>query len=799
VKVIDANPAPGGMMRVGIPPHRLQYEQLAWEIDRIVAEGVELQLNTWVDDIPGLFQEGYDAVLAAAGVCRALKPPLENTDHPDNWLSLDFLKRVALGEKIDLSDREVLVLGGGDVAMDSARAALRLGTSRVKIICRGLRASEGELKAAEEEGIEIIRGRVFQKVDLKGKKISGVVCLEAEVGEVVGGKRQFSEIPGTEHLIQGDLVIWALGQKPDSSFLPDEEILFDQDYQVISSDQQGKTPLDGLFAAGDFRLGNTTFVVDAVGEGHQAALAIHHYLMNSIPEDRKQESQVVLLSPDQMQSRLESRKKARSKRRAIPSLAVEDRAGNFLEVDLTLREKDALLESGRCLVCGPCSECMSCVEVCEPGAINLGHSSRSYVVETRAILSERASRPGEGEPGFTYDPALGPMAGSAAAYEVIKELESPQAIPGYRVKPVQKDGAKTGLVLCTCGGEISDTVNTGALRKEAASWPEIDFSAELSYSCTAGGAQELKRMIKENQLNKLVLAACSCCSLDQVCYSCTYQRLRCKENLGVFSSLDPLVEIEFVNIREQCAWAHRRNRKKATDVARSLIRTALAREPAARTELPETPLQPKQVLVVGQGASALSCLGALDELGLKGVSLEVLSGDVVRFGGKYRTQAEQGVIEADCLVLAPGSGAELDHLSGFLKLLNQNILISRERLEIDPGELGLAICPPDLESELSGKAGAGRIYAWIQRTFNQQRPRAAAVDRQRCRSCGTCTEVCGFGIPLIISENGDSCALINPYLCQDCGVCTAHCPSGAISPGTHSNAEMDHLLEMILS
>ena len=798
VKIFDANPEPGGMMRVGIPPHRLQYDQLAWEIDQILSEGIEIQLNTWVDDIPGLFEDGYEAILIAAGAGLALKPSLENTNHPDNWLSLEFLKKISLGEKIDLEGRKVIVLGGGDVAIDAARAALRLGNPHVKIVCRGVRASDHELEVAKEEGIEIIPSRVFQKVDLAGKKISGVMCLEAEVGDVVDGKRQFTEIHGTEHLISGDLVIWALGQKTDCSFLPDDEDLYQKNNQVIKTDQNGKTSREGLFAAGDFRLGNTTFVVDAVGEGHRVASTIHHFLLDMEEDVGKPERQVVLLSSEQMRNRLEERKKARAERKSISRLPVEERIINFAEVNLGLGEKDALMESGRCLACGPCSECMACVEVCETGAINFDQIISSSYIDVKAVISDQDTGIQGDLEGLLHYSSSDLMAGSAAAYEVIKELETPPAVMGIGLSPTSKNGTKTGLILCQCGGEISDVVNTAALSKEALAWPGIDYTLELAYSCTDEAAEELKRIIVEQQLSKLVLAACSCCSLDQVCYSCTYQRLRCKENLGVFDSLKPLAELEFINIREQCAWVHRRSKKKATDAARTMIRAALSRKPVFPVNLPDKPSLPVKTLVVGKGASAGVCLELLAELGLAAESLEVLSGDVIRTGVKYRVEGLDRDTQADCLILAPGSGAELDHISGFLKLSNQKLLVSRERLEMDTLDFGMVLCPPDLNPNISGKGAAARIFAWASHTFSQDHPRSAVVDWQRCRACGTCQDVCGFGIPEIIQDDQGTHAVINPFLCQDCGICTAHCPSGAITPATHTSSELNEMLEIIL-
>ena len=135
VTVFDALPVAGGMMRVGIPPHRLPTDLLEWEIEQIRNEGVEFKLNTWVDDIPGLLADGYAAALIATGAHSAKKLPIRNSNHPDNWLSLHVLRNVSLGKKMDLAGKKVVVLGGGNVALDTARTVLRLGAENVTMAC----------------------------------------------------------------------------------------------------------------------------------------------------------------------------------------------------------------------------------------------------------------------------------------------------------------------------------------------------------------------------------------------------------------------------------------------------------------------------------------------------------------------------------------------------------------------------------------------------------------------------------------------------------------------------------------
>lgn len=798
VKVFDANPKAGGMMRVGIPPHRLQYDHLEREIQNIIDEGVELQLNTWVDDIPGLLEEGYAAVLIATGAHQALKVPLENADHKDNWLSLDFLKDVCLGKKIDLKGRKVIVLGGGDVAMDAARSAIRLGKPEVRIVCRGMRASFNEIKEAEEEGVQFIRNRVFKRVLLEKGKIAGVECLEAEVGEIIDGKRQFTEMPGTEHLIPGDLIIWALGQRPDFSFLPQGELAIHHTSGGIQADPRMMTSLEGVFTAGDVRRGTTFFVVDAVGEGHQAARSIRDYLEGPQSSAGISERPAVNLCQEEVQKRLDLRREARAARTPVLCIPPVERENNFVEVELTMGEKQARKEAGRCLTCGPCSECMACVEVCQSGAVIHHQQDTRINLEVSGLISSPAVALTD-EAGCLI-PILGeePLAGSSAAYEIIRSIHPPVSNDLEFGQGRTYPDNRVGLVVCQCDGEISNHIDTAKLCEEAKKWPEIIQAIEISSACRLDGAAAIRNLMEENQLGKMILAACSCCSLDQVCYSCTYQRIRCKGNLGVFSDLGEMDGIEFVNIREGCAYVHPRSRKKATQAAWTLIGAALLKDSYPLHNPGDRMGMNPVSLVVGKGKAAEVCQSALRDLDYETHRLAVLSGQIVRSGGRFITSEPDGGLRADCLVLAPASGAELDFISRSITLANQRALLDGDQPE-GARRLGIFICPPAMDSDVSGKGAAGEILAWTGRTQGRGQRPAAWVDPLICRNCGTCLEVCGLGIPDLIMDDFGSHAWINPFLCMDCGTCAAHCPSGAIQPGAQTDRVLIETLERVLS
>jgi heterodisulfide reductase subunit A len=413
--VFDSLPIAGGMMRVGIPPHRLPYDRLDWEIQQIIDEGVDMRLSTRVDDIPGLFNQGYEAVVIATGAHSAWKLNIPGTEHPDNWLSLDLLRRACLGEKLDLSGRDIAVIGAGDVALDAARVSIRLGRPKVKIVCRGMRASFNEIDEANKEGVEIIRNRVFKEVVIENNKIVGIRCVEAKVGAIVNGKRQVEEIPGTEHIIPCDLIIWAVGQQPDFSFLPAGAHIRKLSSMGLEADEEMMTTMKGVFVAGDVRRGTTFFVVDAIGEGHHVARCIDRYLRGEEGIQEPPKLPIANFTKEEVAEKMKigwAAEIGRTKTRTIPA---ENRMNNFNEVDLAFTEEEALAEAERCLRCGICSECLECLSACDRGAID--HNMKDSYLDLKVGTIVLAT-------GFKdFDPSRIPELGYGRLDNVLTSME----------------------------------------------------------------------------------------------------------------------------------------------------------------------------------------------------------------------------------------------------------------------------------------------------------------------------------------------------------------------------------------
>ena len=311
---------------------------------------------------------------------------------------------------------------------------------------------------------------------------------------------------------------------------------------------------------------------------------------------------------------------------------MEKRLGSFAEVELGYSQEQAMAEARRCLMCGPCSECLACVQACGPEAIVQNSQATLMDLEVGAIIYADDQPPAlnglpENSKGVYRVPPQDALMGSAAAAHVMTRLTPVQSVEpsGTFVTP-PADGVRMGVFICQCGHLISEVVDTDALRERAMTWPTVVHAEVLPFSCTAEAQATIQKKVQALGLNRMTLGACACCSLDQVCYSCTYQRVRCKDNLGLFKFREnntqsgsllkagylPPAAVEFVNIREQCAWAHRENPNEATAKAMALIAAAVAKNQTAIGQLLEYQPAERSALILGSGRAARTCRDLLD-------------------------------------------------------------------------------------------------------------------------------------------------------------------------------------------
>ena len=350
VTVFEALPVAGGMMRVGIPEYRLPRQALDAEVDEIKRIGVDIRLNTKVESLDKLLEQGYDAVLLAVGAHRGVKLPVPGADLDGVLIGTSVLRDINLGKKIRIG-KNVVVLGDGNIAFDCARTALRLGATDVHIVCQQPRnamlAAPDEIKGGEEEGIIIHPLHTFTRIVSQDRHITGVECLDVRSFELDSlGELHVDAIPGSEHILPADTVIFAVGQEPDLKLIEGVSDIKTTGRRYLDVDSATlATGKEGVFAAGDAVTGVAS-VIEAIAAGRQAAISIDTYLGGSGEIDE------TLVDPEKADPYLGREEGFADKSRApMPCLSVEQRLSSFAEVELGFDEAEALGEAKRCLQC----------------------------------------------------------------------------------------------------------------------------------------------------------------------------------------------------------------------------------------------------------------------------------------------------------------------------------------------------------------------------------------------------------------------------------------------------------------
>ena len=404
VTVFEAMPVAGGMLRLGVPEYRLPTEIIEREVQDILDLGVDLRLNHQVDNLDDLFDQGFEAVLIAVGAHEGIRLPIPGADRDGVLINTRFLRDVRLG-RYDFEDSKtittpdglpfgprVLVLGGGNVAIDCARSAVRMGVE-VHLACLEARdtmpAHDWEVAAAEEEGVVLHTGRTFEAI-LSGEvdRISGVECQKVasfhfdETGRLIVEK-----VPDSTHVLACDTVIFSVGQRAGLAFIPDDAGVGFTDKQTIAINPNTMAATrPGVFAAGD-SVSGTAFVIEAVASGHQAAEAIIRYLQKiELEPPQKPELPVVQIPKQELATRLATGELQIQPRVPLPELSVAERIQNFAEVERGYDDRSAQAEAARCLACGICSECMSCVFACDRDAIDHDMAPKDLSIEVGAVI-----------------------------------------------------------------------------------------------------------------------------------------------------------------------------------------------------------------------------------------------------------------------------------------------------------------------------------------------------------------------------------------------------------------------------
>jgi NADPH-dependent glutamate synthase beta subunit-like oxidoreductase len=363
VTVFEAFPESGGMLRYGIPDYRLPQDILDGEINRILEMGVELQLNTTVGTDTSLdeLREKYKAVFVALGAHKGIELRVEGEDAPNVLTGTDFLHRINAGETIDVGNK-VLVIGGGDTAVDAARVSRRLGAD-VTIVYRRTRkempAIDEEIVGADEEGVEIHYLAAPIEIYKENGRAVGMKCQQMELGEPdSSGRRRPVPIEGETFDLDFTCLITAVSQAPGFSGF--DSLIEGKDW--IKVDEKFKTKIDGVYSGGDNI--NLGLVIDAIAHGRMAASAIDELIRGEQQPRADSPKEVIRADKMQLAYYKESQPVART---AAP---VDERLKDMVaEIVSTYSEEEAIQESKRCMSCGSCFDCGTCWSFCQDNAI----------------------------------------------------------------------------------------------------------------------------------------------------------------------------------------------------------------------------------------------------------------------------------------------------------------------------------------------------------------------------------------------------------------------------------------------
>ncbi|GAB4403783.1 MAG: FAD-dependent oxidoreductase [Anaerolineales bacterium] len=446
VTVFEALPVAGGMMRVGIPAYRLPRDVLDREIQNILKAGVELRLNTPVRNLNNLLTQGFKAVFLAIGAHQPQKLGIPGEDVEGVFHGVPFLRAVALGESPAIG-RRVVVVGGGNTAIDTARTALRLGAEQVTILYRrdrdAMPANPWEVEEAEHEGIRLQLLTAPVEVLSDDNHVVGVRCVRMQLGEPdSSGRPRPIPIPRSEFTIPCDTLVAAVAQAPEISLLdPDHglEVTRFGTFQVDPKTLATNRP--GIFAGGDAARGPGA-LIEAIAAGRRGALSIHRYLKGEPLLTPREEIPlpVAELSPEEVRAELATGAAAPRPRAIIPTLPVAERLQGFAEVELTLDEEAAVREAERCLGCGICSECHRCVVACKAEAIDHQQAPVEMEIPVGAVVLATGYNLYDARRSQEYGFGRYPNVVTAMQYERLLSASGPTA--GHVQRPSDNREAK---------------------------------------------------------------------------------------------------------------------------------------------------------------------------------------------------------------------------------------------------------------------------------------------------------------------------------------------------------------------
>jgi len=448
VTVFESGPAAGGMLRHGIPPFRLPKAIVDRDIKNVTALGVEIRTGTRVPSLAALGEQGFDATFLALGTMEG-----QASDTPGRELagvveSMDLLEAGNAGRATDLAGKRVAVIGGGNVAIDSARMALRLGAAHVAIHYRRGRAEmpahDFEVQSALDEGVELHELQAPSRFVGESGRLGGVEWQAMKLGEPdASGRRRPVPVPGSEQFLPADVVVLAIGLSPSTRPFA-AELALNKNGTLRSDAESLVTSRPHVFAGGD-AVSGPSMIIEAIAQGKRAAFYIDRQLQGLPLAGVTFDARLPVVAEAAVLGRAAA---PTARAPVVPhELPAAARARSMDEIEQTMTEDEARYSASRCLDCGVCSECHECVAACPADAIRLDMRETRETIETRSVLVAT---------GFQlFDAKRKPTYGFGVLPNVITSMQMDRILAPTRpynavVRPSDgKAPANLAYVLCT--------------------------------------------------------------------------------------------------------------------------------------------------------------------------------------------------------------------------------------------------------------------------------------------------------------------------------------------------------------
>ncbi len=455
VTVFEAGPEPGGMLRSTLPIYRLPKDVVDRDIRNVTVLGVEIRVNERIQSLHKLREQGFAAVFVSVGAPSPKKLRIENEDHPDVTSGIELLAMVNRRMKVDLAGKNVLVIGGGNVAIDVARTARRLGAARVRMICLEKRhempASQEEIHDAVSEGIVIQNSLGPRRFVVAGGRLTGVEAIQCT--SVFDAEKKFAPQfkVGSEKVLVADTIFVAIGQESLTTHLAEEGIELNRNKTIKVNVTTLATSVEGIFAGGETVLG-AAIIVEAVGQGKRAAFYMDRWLRGEPLEGAEFAPMLPVVAKEDVLARQKEFPARPVERKEV---CIDDRVRDFCEVEIPLSEEEALASAANCLNCGICSECQECKFACPADAIDFDQREKENEYSVGAVVVATGFRlfPAELMANFGF----GKFPNVITAMQMDR-LVAPTRPYNYVLRPGDgKTPANIAYILCT--GSRDHTVN----------------------------------------------------------------------------------------------------------------------------------------------------------------------------------------------------------------------------------------------------------------------------------------------------------------------------------------------------